>query len=176
MSCNFDKEQLRRYLLGLDDPAAAQATSEHVAKCPACKNELQHLQLTADILTSAFDEEPPDWLMQKTLARVREKQQKKISWRTWGIPAMAGIAVTVLLMVLYPGTRKNLSPSFRAGPAEQNAGTLSNRQETNDASDYLSSLFGIISDETDVDMISPVDDRSIYESLDIAPEVVPLLL
>ncbi len=173
MSCKIDRERISAYALKLCDRKEADEVAVHVESCDTCKKELANLQQTAEVLDQAFNEEPPDWLMQKTLARLREQPQRSFPWFVWGIPVVSGVAIVLLFLLFYPGIRHKHPP---VESLVRSAVSVENEQNGKYKNDERSSLFDIILDDMNIDMTDPINDRSIYESLDIAPDVARLLL
>jgi hypothetical protein len=173
MSCDFNKELLRLYSLECLDDTGTASVQRHLESCTECRTRLAVYQNTIDLLSGAFDEEAPDWLLTKTMANVRSYSKPRF---VWGIPMIAGSAVAILVLVFslkmyQPSGFKPLSPRPKHEVADIQ--TI-DAQETYDTD--ISLLNELLVGSTDSDNVNPVDDRSIYESLDVAPEVARLLL
>jgi hypothetical protein len=175
MSCNIDGELLRAVALGLCEDREADEIAVHVRSCAKCREELAGHQRAATMLVTAFDDDPPDWLAQKTIARIRERRSRSFTFIGWGVPAAAGIVVMLLLMLPHPqGWHLNYRHPAATLTKNENAGSA--RHLTNDQKNGRMSLLDALTDEMGIDGNDPIDDRSIYETLDIAPEVASLLL
>ena len=173
MSCDFDKELLRLYSLECLDATETESVQGHLETCTECRSRLAVHQNTVDLLSGAFDEEAPDWLLTKTMANVRAHSKPRF---VWGIPMIAGSAVAILVLVFslkvyQPSGLKPLTPRSKHDVADVQ--TI-DKQETCDTD--ISLLNELLVGSTGGDNVNPVDDRSIYESLDVAPEVARLLL
>ena len=176
MSCNIDKERLRAYVLQCCTPVETEEIDRHLRSCEQCRRELAAVRRTAETLTQAFDEEPPEWLLQRTLARVEERMRRRSPYRLpWGIPVAAGALAVLLLLVFNPAVRMFNRQSSSATMTGKTAGGRA-AEVTNDNIDGEPSLFDMVSGEMEIEAASPVEDRSIYEVLEIAPDIARLLL
>ncbi|HVX67085.1 MAG TPA: zf-HC2 domain-containing protein [Bryobacteraceae bacterium] len=91
MSCSpFD---LKDYIFGeLSEPDRA-AVSAHVEQCAGCREELDRLQLTATILRSVQDEDPP-----RRIAFVSDRVFEPRWWQTlWNSAPRLGFASAALV-------------------------------------------------------------------------------
>lgn len=173
MSCDFDRELLRLYSLQCLDNTETKRLERHLESCSECRARLAGHQNTIDLLFGAFNEKAPDWLLTKTMANVRARSKPRF---VWGIPMIAGSTVAILVLVF---SLKMYQPSgFKTLPSRPNPETVGiqpiEKQETYDTD--ISLLNELLVGSTDGDNVNPVDDRSIYESLDVAPQVARLLL
>lgn len=175
MSCNIDQEQLRSYALDLFNGKDADEVAMHVQSCAACQNKLSDMERTVTVLAEAFDGNPPDWLMQKTIARIRERRTRQFTWGIWGIPVVAGFVITLLIVLLQPHVGLE-NRQYRDVPLARSDDYGKNQLMQKDRQIQSPSLFDVLSDDMDSDLIDPIRDRSIYESLDIVPEIASLLL
>ena len=187
MSCENTREQLESFALGILYEMEHHEVEAHLQSCDSCRSRLASLRQATRMLKDAFDEEPPEWLSQKTLAILRNKSKRTLfPWIGWGVPALAGVAVVVLILFIQPGIiQKSNAPSdavllSRAVEApvsqKQKAGTASPSPIPAAANRLFPGASVDISDELTVNLKNPVYDRSIYDNLGVKKEVARLLL
>ncbi|MCD4814547.1 hypothetical protein K8S19_12760 [bacterium] len=206
MSCKQYSDQWEAYTLGLLAKDKKSEMTAHLETCTACQAELRQHQQAKDLLDRAFVEGPSDVLVQKTLARLREKQAQRSSWLHWGMPVMAGAAVALLMVVIRPGqlTQKAVVPESMAPamlamemddhgeveaemvmtarvPMMKAAGMK--KEHAAGPRQSLASVAGkpVVRsrpnlDVLDIQLLNPISDRSIYEDLGVATDVAKLLL
>ncbi|TAN43356.1 MAG: DUF2275 domain-containing protein [Nitrospirae bacterium] len=130
MDCGKIRKDLHAYLEGLTTPDEKKAVEEHCAQCAGCRTALEELRLTVSQLNELEELEPPAWLTQKVMARIRDEKtaQRGILSRFFGglrmgIPVTAAatllIAVTAVLIYreMEPQVGKTLSPLATEQPA-----------------------------------------------------------
>ena len=173
MSCEFDKEQLRMYSLQCLDVSEAETVKQHLEHCQDCETDLIGFKNTTTVFSEAFDEEAPDWLLTRTMANVRARSKRRFAW---GIPVIAGSTVLLLVLVF----SFNVHRSFITAPSSlrqvHNETELQEAQYKDEIGIQETLLNDLLVGDIEGDNENPVDDRSIYESLDVAPEVAKLLL
>jgi predicted anti-sigma-YlaC factor YlaD len=103
MSCNFCEEKIEAYVLGLLNEQDQAQVAEHIQNCFECRQALERHQKTTRLLDQAFQEKPAEWLSQRTLARLKDSKVQPKRWLQWGVPALAGAAAVLLLVVIRPG-------------------------------------------------------------------------
>lgn len=164
MSCEFDKELLRMYSLQCQDASETELVEQHLEHCQECGTELAGYKMSTDILSEVFDVEAPDWLLTRTMANVRVRSKRRLAW---GIPLVAGS--TVMLFILVVTLKMHHTGAVSPSSLQQ----ARYKEENIRHESLLNDLFaGGIEGDRD----NPVDDRSIYEALDVAPDVAELLL
>lgn len=159
MSCNY-KEGLEAYAAGIVDGKEQWEIEEHLQSCAQCRAALAQHQQAIRMLSDAFNEEAPSWLTQKTLSVLKARSKRSSSWFIWGLPALAGAAVVVALLVIGPDVKSRFG-------TPQSIAHLSATAKVSHAA---------IADEFDLNLDNPVNDRSIYDDLGIATHVAKLLL
>ncbi len=168
MSCNFCEEKIEAYVLGLLNIQDQAQVAEHIQSCANCQQAMELHQKTTRLLDQAFQEKPAEWLSQKTIAKMRDRQVRPLNWLKWGVPVLAGAAAVLLLVVIQPGR-------IAKQGMEQSLGKTS-KTAMMDAEMAPSAAIHIITEELDIHLNNPIQDRSIYEDLGVATEVAKLLL
>jgi hypothetical protein len=77
MECDNIKEKLSAYIEGLSPAEEKAKIEEHLKSCQECRTSLADLEKTVSYVKSLEDIEPPDWLSQKVMTRVREEVTPK---------------------------------------------------------------------------------------------------
>jgi len=75
MECN--NEKLSAYIEGLSSPEEKAMIEEHLKSCQVCRTSLADLEKTVSYVQGLEDIEPPLWLSQKVMTRVREEAAPK---------------------------------------------------------------------------------------------------
>jgi len=73
MKCDNIKENLSVYIEGLSSSEDKAMIEEHLKSCRECRTSLADLKKTVSYVKSLEDIEPPAWLSQKVMTRVREE-------------------------------------------------------------------------------------------------------
>ena len=114
MECREIQENLNNYIEGLFPPETVRLYEEHFALCSKCSGDLSDLRRSIELVTGLEEIEPPQWLTQKVMARVREeaasKQKKGIFenlFSSFNLPlkAAAGFAIVVIAIVIFRDIR-----------------------------------------------------------------------
>jgi anti-sigma factor RsiW len=186
MSCEYNQERLESYALGILDEKDQQKVTAHVQSCNSCRSQLASLRQATRMLKDAFDEEPPSWLTQKTMSVLKIKPNRTFpSWFSWGVPALAGVAAVVMVLLIQPGIilKPNVpSGALRSSQAVDQLAQQQNEENASPASiavatnHKLPDAFVDITDELTVTLKNPAYDRSIYDDLGVKKEVAKLLL
>ena len=116
MDHNDIRHALSEYLDGSLAPADQSIVEEHLKTCTSCTDALAELRKTIEQVKSLDQVEPPAWMTQKIMARVREEDAKKKSvWRYWFFPFRFPIETVgvVLLAVTAFFIYKNTQPVDR---------------------------------------------------------------
>ena len=88
------------FALGSLDAEDSDRVREHVAHCPACRNELASFQeVTGRLALAVPEQDPPAWLESKIMEKVLSSRRARSFPRFLGIrrPALAGIAAALIL-------------------------------------------------------------------------------
>jgi len=77
MECQEIRKNLSAYLEGMVSPEDQELIDQHLASCRACSTALYELNRTGEVLKNLKEVEPPPWMKQKIMARVREEAEAK---------------------------------------------------------------------------------------------------
>jgi len=77
MECREIKKRLSAYLEKAVSPQQKALIDEHLKKCKGCRQDLADLKKTIKYVQRLEEVEPPPWLAQKVMARVREEAEQK---------------------------------------------------------------------------------------------------
>jgi hypothetical protein len=77
MECQEIRKNLSAYLEGIIAPEDQELIDQHLASCRACSTALYELNRTGEVLKNLKEVEPPPWMKQKIMARVREEAEPK---------------------------------------------------------------------------------------------------
>jgi hypothetical protein len=101
MSCKDIEHNLPAYLE--DDLSSQDKTlvEKHLASCPQCSKAIEHLKKAGKLVREMEEVEPPPWLTQKIMSRVREEAKPKESvFRKLFYPLHIKIPIQALATVL----------------------------------------------------------------------------
>ena len=145
MDCKAVREKLPAFLEGDLPPGEKALVGDHVAACAACRGALEELRKAGALVRGLEEAEPPAWLKQRVMARVREeaaaKNREGFFRRLFDplhVKVPAGVLAAALIAVLavqvfkavepqveYPGrapageVRKAMPPEEKAPPARE---------------------------------------------------------
>lgn len=77
MDHNDIRHMLSEYIDGSLTPGDKASVDEHLKTCPDCSNALMELRKTVEHIRKIEEVEPPAWMTQKIMARVRAEEEKK---------------------------------------------------------------------------------------------------
>ena len=77
MECNDVQEKLSAYVEGIISHDEKMLIDEHLTLCQKCCESLADLKKTVEYINNLEDIEPPAWLTQKIMARVRSEAKPK---------------------------------------------------------------------------------------------------
>ena len=77
MDHNDIRHKLSEYIDGTLTPQEKASVEEHLKTCPNCSNALSELQKTVEHIRKVEEVEPPAWMTQKIMAKVRAEEEKK---------------------------------------------------------------------------------------------------
>jgi hypothetical protein len=129
MECGNVRERLSEYIDNMLSPEDRVRIEEHLKSCAGCSAQLSDLKRTTHHINAMRDVEPPAWMTQKIMAKVREEGRKKkgIFQRLLyplhiKLPLEAVAAVLVIGLALYvyrdirPETRLAKVPTEEVSP------------------------------------------------------------
>ncbi|MCX5835363.1 MAG: anti-sigma factor, partial [Deltaproteobacteria bacterium] len=101
MDCKRIEEKLPAYLEGALPPEEGKLIEGHVATCPNCRVALENLVKAGKLVRELEEAEPPPWLKQRIMARVREERERREGFlRRLFYPLHIKIPATALATVL----------------------------------------------------------------------------
>ncbi len=101
MDCKHIEEKIPAYLEGVLPPDEGKRVEAHVAACPSCRVALEHLVKAGKLVRELEEAEPPPWLKQRVMARVREERERRQGFiRRFFYPLHIKVPVTALATVL----------------------------------------------------------------------------
>jgi len=110
MTCEDRVKKLPAYLEGELPPRESEEFKNHLASCETCRKTLEDLKAADRLVRNLGEVEPPPWLKQQIMTRVREVHgQNESLWKKFFFPlhikipvqAFAVIVVTVLAIYIY---------------------------------------------------------------------------
>jgi len=81
MECKEVREKLSAYIEGIVPAPEKPLMEEHLQTCPGCKESLADLKRTIEYVQAIPEVEPPSWLTQKVMARVRAEAETEAEAR-----------------------------------------------------------------------------------------------
>ena len=143
MDHNDIRHKLSEYIDGAVTPGEKAAIEEHLKTCAECSDALRELRKTIEHIHAVENVEPPAWMTQKIMAKVREEQEaKKGFWQrvllplftTFPVQAVAILFITVTAYYLYssmdPGRKYSEAPVATMAKKEApEAGRLQDEQK-----------------------------------------------
>jgi hypothetical protein len=126
MECARVQERLSDYIEGFLSDEEKKLFDEHLGSCVACGAMLSDLRMTIDYMNDLEEREPPPWLAQKIMNRVRqEAKQSKSIWQRLFYPIhvklpleAVGVAL-VALTALY--VFQSVQPVLKSGRLDDRA-------------------------------------------------------
>jgi anti-sigma factor RsiW len=118
MECNDVQEKLSAYVEGIISPEERTLIDEHLTSCLKCNESFADLKKTVEYIHNLEDIEPPTWLTQKVMARIRSeaKSDKGILQKLFyplhiklPIEAVAVIVIAVTALYIF----KTIQPVVR---------------------------------------------------------------
>lgn len=146
MECHHIRNQLSLFIDGLVSPADSTLIREHLRTCQKCAEEYADLQKTVAHVQSLEEVEPPSWLTQKVITKIRTAAEQDRSFLhklfyplhiKLPLEAFAMIAVAVIAFYVFRSTPSELisvqEPAGVTRPDElTEEETRSVREETDD--------------------------------------------
>ncbi len=110
MTCEDREKKLPAFLEGELPPQESEELKAHLASCATCRSTLDNLKAADHLVRNLGEVEPPLWLKQRIMARVRDAHgQNESLWKKFFFPlhikipvqAFAVIVITVLAIYIY---------------------------------------------------------------------------
>jgi hypothetical protein len=130
MECRKIQEKLHAYLEGVVPAREENLIREHLSSCPDCKVVLEEIKKTAKLLKNLDRIEPPPWLSQRIMGRIREEAENHRGIADWLFrPLRVKVPLQAFALVLILGFaalvyRENATQYERARTAPTAAGTV----------------------------------------------------
>jgi len=77
MECQEIRKKLSAYREGMVSPEEQELMEQHLASCRPCSTALNELDRAGEALKNLKEVEPPPWMKQRIMARVREEAEQK---------------------------------------------------------------------------------------------------
>lgn len=77
MQCKDTQKTLSAYFEGVISSAEKKGIEDHLKVCPSCRKALEDLKKAGDLVRRLDEIEPPPWLTEKIMARIREEEEQK---------------------------------------------------------------------------------------------------
>jgi hypothetical protein len=129
MECSDIQEKLSAYVEGIVSSEEEMLIDEHLKACQQCSRSLADLKKTLEYVQGLEEIEPPPWLTQKVMARVRsEAQQKRGIFQRLFYPlhiklpieALAAILIAITTVYVFKTVQPEMelakAPSEEVGP------------------------------------------------------------
>ena len=134
MECKDIREKLSFYLEGTLPPEEKRLIGEHLNSCPQCGTALQDLKRTEELVKNLEEVEPPAWMTQKIMARVRTEQEKKRGiFQKLFYPLHIKVPIealaTVLIAVVAVYVFRAVEPEMKSLPVPPAVGPIITREE-----------------------------------------------
>ncbi len=134
MECNGIKEKLCAYLEGTLSSEEKKLIKEHLNSCPQCNTALEDLKKTGELVKSLEEVEPPAWMTQKIMARIRAEQEKKRGiFQKLFYPLHIKVPIEALGMVLIAVVAvyvfRAVEPEMKSLPVPPAIGPIASREE-----------------------------------------------
>jgi len=116
MQCNDIQEKLSAYMEGDSSSEERMIIEEHLKSCQQCNETLAEMKKTTEYVRDLGDIEPPAWLTQKIMTKIRsEAGREKSIWRKLFYPLHIKLPLEAALAVLLAVTTIYI---FRTMPPE----------------------------------------------------------
>ncbi len=118
MECGDIRERFSAYLEGVASPEEERLIKLHLPSCQPCSAALEDLKRTVELLKGLEEVEPPPWLKEKVMSRVRaEEEAKRGIFRKLFYPlhiklpieALAAILVAVMASYVFEAVKPELN-------------------------------------------------------------------
>ena len=77
MECQDIRKNLSAYREGMVSPEEQELVEQHLASCRSCSAALYELNRAGEVVRNLKEVEPPPWMKQKIMARVREEEEQR---------------------------------------------------------------------------------------------------
>jgi hypothetical protein len=142
MECSKIREKLSDYLDGLVSSEEKRLIDEHLMSCESCRESLSDLRKTVNHVQNLQEIEPPQWLTERIMARVRSESQpkKRILEKLFyplhiklPIEAVAAVLVVVISIYIFKAFLPEIKPETHTevlkAPSENRAPETLSREK-----------------------------------------------
>ncbi|MFZ3122694.1 MAG: DUF2275 domain-containing protein [Thermodesulfovibrionales bacterium] len=126
MQCNDIQEKLSVYIDGDISSEERMLIDEHLKSCEQCKETLAEMKKTTEYVRGLGDIEPPAWLTQKIMTKIRsEAGREKSIWQKLfyplhiKLPVEAAVAVLLAVTTIYIFKTMQPEMKFAKAPSEE---------------------------------------------------------
>ncbi len=136
MDCHNIQEMLSSYIEGIISPEETKLINEHLSACSKCKEALYDLKKTLEYVQNLEDIEPPEWLTQTVMTRIRSETEprkgilQKLFYPLYiKLPIEAVAVVLTAVTVLY--IFKTIQPEIKPvkAPSEETTARIPSREK-----------------------------------------------
>jgi hypothetical protein len=137
MACSDVQEKLSAYVDGMVSSEEKMFIDEHLKVCQKCNDSLADLKKTLEYVRDLEEVEPPPWLVQKVMARVRgETEQRRgiVAWLFYPLriklplEALAAIFIAITTVYVFKAVEPEVKLA-KAPPEEVRTRTYSEERE-----------------------------------------------
>src|SRR4030042_4881699 len=137
MDCHNVQKMLSSYIEGIISPEESKLIDEHLSACSKCKEALYDLKKTLEYVQNLEDVEPPEWLTQTVMTRIRSETEprkgilQKLFYPLYiklPIEAVAVVLIAVTALYIFKTLQPEIKPA-KAPPEETTARIPSREKE-----------------------------------------------
>ncbi|MBM4145773.1 MAG: DUF2275 domain-containing protein [Nitrospira sp.] len=152
MQCNDIQEKLSAYIDGDISSEERMLIDEHLKSCEQCNKTLAEMKKTTEYVRDLGDIEPPAWLTQKIMTKIRSEAGKEKSiWRKLfyplhiKLPVEAAVAVLLAVTTIY--IFKTMQPEMKLAkaPVEEMTSRIPLKETKSTDKDLMSRKNDIVS-------------------------------
>jgi hypothetical protein len=152
MQCHDIQEKLAAYIDGDISPEERMLIDEHLKSCQQCNETIAEMTKTTEYLRKLGDIEPPAWLTQKIMTKIRSESGKEKSiWQKLFYPLHIKLPVEVAVAVLLAVTTiyifKTMQPEIKLAkaPVEEMTSQIPLKETKSTDKDLMSRKVDIVS-------------------------------
>ncbi len=120
MDCHNIQKMLSSYIEGIISPEESKLIDEHLSACSKCKEALYDLKKTLEYVQNLEDVEPPEWLTQTVMTRIRSETEprkgilQKLFYPLYiklPIEAVAVVLIAVTALYIFKTIQPEIKPA-----------------------------------------------------------------
>ena len=136
MDCHNIQEMLSSYIEGIISPEESNLIDEHLSACSKCKEALYDLKKTLEYVQNLEDVEPPEWLTQTVMTRIRSETEprkgilQKLFYPLYiklPIEAVAVVLIAVSALYIFKTIQPEIKPA--KAPSEETTARIPSREK-----------------------------------------------